>query len=521
MKRPSARIAASVATSLYPEVDKSLVVQPVLVTVPNIELLEVGEDWVCSTGVFTITVKDLQSAIASQADPFVRTPIIKLGHTDPRFDGDPAMGRIENLHLSENKQTLLGDLTGIPRWLAECMATAYPRRSIEGSFEVALRSGNQWEFVLEAVALLGEAYPAIGSLEDVKMLYGGEPPVLVPVEENDHVLARHEGGPEIFVRPSDVRYIAAARPVVNPTMMADASIDDVINAFYTGSVAGIDSYFSWVREVRVDPMELIVDDDAGHLFRIPYNLKNSKDGTDAVTFGEAQEVRIQYVDLIAAGQSVAKRFGNPVLAGRPRVRAAVSATLPPTNQKGTDMQLSAEVLQTLGLTPEATEDEINAALATKLTAPVVAPVVPVVEVVIAPVVDAPAPITSIAPVIPEGTVLIEQSVLDDLREGVAASRELIADRDNQVRAGVLDAAIKAGKIPPARRDHYETMFKADPEGTKTLIASLESGLVPIKERGHEGSAETVASDSAYPAAWTPTVKAAQRRFTGRVKVGGD
>jgi hypothetical protein len=346
--------------------------------------------------------------------------------------------------------------------------------------------------------------------------------VLVPVAENDHILSKHDGGPEVFVRAADIRYIAAARPAVNPTIMADASIDDVVNSFYNGPsvMDGKDMFWWWIREVRVDPMELIVDDDAGHLFRIPYSLKGAKDGIDAVTFGEPQEVRIQYVDIVAAGQSVTKRFGNPVAAGRPRVRATVSDTLPPTNQKGTDMQLSAEVLQTLGLTSEATEEEINAALAAKLTPPVLDPAtLPVTDDGTPPVVDTPpATITAIPPALPEGTVLIEQSVLDDLREGVAASRELIVDRDNQVRAAVLDAAIKAGKIPPARRGHYETMFKADPEGTQTLLASLESGLVPIKERGHEGSAEVVATEKAYPESWKPIIKAAQKKNAALVKV---
>jgi hypothetical protein len=192
------------------------------------------------------------------------------------------------------------------------------------------------------------------------------------------------------------------------------------------------------------------------------------------------------------------------------------------------MQLSAEHLQALGLTPEATEEEITTALTAKLT-PAVAPVAPV-EGLTPPAVDAPAPtpITDItptpAPVIPEGMALIDQAVLEELRVGVAASRELIEDRDNQVRAGVLDAAIKAGKIPPARRDHYEVMFKADPEGTKTLIDSLESGLVPIKERGHEGSAESIdaAANSAYPDSWKPTIKASQRGTRrGRITHGSD
>jgi hypothetical protein len=490
---------------------------PALVTVPNVELLEVGENWVCSTGVFTITVEDLQSAIASQADPFVRTPIIKLGHTDPRFDGDPAMGRITNLHLSENKQTLLGDLTGVPRWLAECMASAYPRRSIEGSFEATLRSGKSWPFVLEAVALLGEAYPAIGSLEDVQMLYGGDAPVLVPVADNEHVLARHEGGPEVFVHPEDVHYIAATRPVVNPDVMAAASVDDVANAFYTSS--DLDSYWTWIREIRVGPTELIVDDDEGHLYRIPFSLNASKDGMDAVSFGEKQEVRIQYVDVIAAGQSVVKRFGNPVMAGRPRVKAAVSDTLPPTNQKGTDMTPSVEVLTALGLTAEATEDEINAAFLAKLTVPVPDPLAPVTDPPTPPPAGEIVPIIPPAPVVlPEGMSLIDNTMLEEMREGVAASRQYVADRDNQNRSLILDAAIKAGKFAPARRDHFEILLKADPEGTVALFESMAAGAVPIKERGHEGSAEVPITESAYPDEWGAVVKASQRRNSSRISI---
>jgi hypothetical protein len=513
MKRPSARVAAKAALDA-----------PVLVTVPNIELIEVGENWACSTGVFTFTTADLQSAIASQVDPFVRTPVVKLGHTDPRFDGQPSLGRVMNLHVSENKQTLLGDYVGVPRWLAECMASAFPRRSIEGWFGMTSRANNEWPFVLEGVALLGDAYPAINCLEDVQALYGGTPPIFVPLEDNDHIIARTEGGPEIMIPVSTGYRVAASRAPEH--VMADASIDDVVNAFYHGPASDPEMYWWWIREVRVDPMEIIVDDDAGNLFRVPYNLKSSKDGTDAVSFGESQQVRIQYVDVVAAGQSIVKRFGNPVAASRPRVRDAVSATLPPTNQKGSDMQPSAEVLLALGLAPEATEEEVNAAMLAKLT-PVAPPTVveapPVVTGLNGPT-DAPIiPITPATPVIPEGMALIDEQTLTELREGVAASNSLLRERDNQIRASVLDGAIKAGKIPPARREHYEAMFKADPEGTTSLLGALQPGLIPVKERGHEGSAEVAASntETAYPAAWNVSVKAAQRHSMSRVKVAGD
>jgi hypothetical protein len=515
MRKPPVRVYASLATLTPPTSTDS----PSLVTVPNIELIEVGEDWACSTGVFTFTLEDLQSAIESQADPFVRTPVVKLGHTDPRFDGQPSLGRIQNLHLSENKQTLLGDLVGVPIWLADCMASAFPRRSIEGWFGMTPRSNNEWPFVLEAVALLGEAYPAINCLEDVQALFGGEPPVLVPVAEIDHVLARTPGGPEIIVKPAEQRLLVnATRTVPAETqVLSSASIDDVRNAFYNGPAANPEFYWWWIREIRVDPMEVIVDDDAGNLFRVPYTLKSAKDGIDAVSFGDPQQVRIQYVDVVAAGQSVAKRFGNPVAAGRPRVRA----TIPPTNQKGTDMQPSAEVLLALGLAVDATEEEVNAAMLAKLSAPATDTAPPTVDVT-TPIVD--APLASVTPIIPEGMQLIDTETLNTLKEGVAATASLIEDRDNQRRNQVLDTAIKAGKFPPARRAAYEALLKADRDGTETLIASLADDTIPVRGRGVESVESEVAAAadaSAYPKDWDRTVKAAQRRNNSIVKVGQD
>ena len=51
----------------------------------------------------------------------------------------PSVGRIENLRLTNNSQTLVGDLVGVPVWLAKVMPSAYPRRSIEGFFEYPSR----------------------------------------------------------------------------------------------------------------------------------------------------------------------------------------------------------------------------------------------------------------------------------------------------------------------------------------------------------------------------------------------
>lgn len=491
--------------------------QPALVTLPNVELLEVGEDWLTSTGTFTWTIEDLQSAITSQDDPFIRTPILKLGHVDPRFDGQPSLGQIQNLHLSSNGQTLLGDLVGIPLWLAECMASAFPRRSIEGYFSYATRAGKEWPFILTGLALLGEAYPAIDSLADVQALFNGKPPVLVPCEENPQMLASSGPGPVIAVplRDRDL-YVAASAPTI---VQADVSVDDIRTAFYDGPAASPDMFWWWIREIRIEPAEIIVDDDGGNLYRIPYMINSAADDSDdVVSFGPSQQVKIQYVDVVAAGQSVLTRFGNPVAAGRPRVRDIVQSS----KKEGTDMQLSEEVLKGLGLTTEATEEEVNVALLAKLTTPPIADDVPITDITpIVPVVE----IAASAPVIPVGMVLIDEETLKQVKAGAAIAATLQDERDTAVRNGVLDTAVKAGKFPPARRAHYEALLKVDPEGTTAMIETLATGMIPVTERGTDTPAGTEvdagADIASYPDAWKPQVAAAQRANSSRVKVGVD
>jgi hypothetical protein len=124
-------------------------------------------------------VEDLASAVAAQVDIALPTPVVKLGHCDPRFDGQPSFGRIINMATENNGQTLVGDLAGVPVWLANGMATLYPRRSIEGQWDHETRTGLRHRFALTALALLGSSYPAIGTLADLPLLMGATAPPMV------------------------------------------------------------------------------------------------------------------------------------------------------------------------------------------------------------------------------------------------------------------------------------------------------------------------------------------------------
>lgn len=155
-------------------------------TIPAVELAAVGE-FSGLLGRFRLTRDDLDSAIAASRSGEFREPRIKLGHTDPRFDGTPAFGRVRNLRLSGDGMKLLGDYVGVPVWLSKGIASAYPSRSIEGRFNARSPGGSRFRFVLDAVALLGTEAPAIDTIEDLQLV----------MEEGAAVAASH-GGRQVF-----------------------------------------------------------------------------------------------------------------------------------------------------------------------------------------------------------------------------------------------------------------------------------------------------------------------------------
>ncbi|MEV5819288.1 phage protease [Micromonospora haikouensis] len=143
----------------------------------GVELVRTGT-WQISTGQWTASRQDLAAAVAALSCPAVRKPVLKVGHTDKRFtpgDGEPAIGWVDNMRLADGGHTLVGDYVGVPAWLNEVMASAYPDRSVEGTYNHRCQLGHTHPFVLTGVALLGVTPPGVGtlsSLNDVRALYG-------------------------------------------------------------------------------------------------------------------------------------------------------------------------------------------------------------------------------------------------------------------------------------------------------------------------------------------------------------
>lgn len=520
--------------------------QVVLVTVPNVELLEVGQEWETSTGVFDFRYEDLASCIASQDDPSLRTPVVKLGHVDTRkgFDGQPAFGKIENLRLTNNSQTLVGDLVGVPLWLAQIMSSAYPRRSIEGQFEFTSRTGNTWPMVLTGVALLGDAYPAIDTLEDIQALWGAQPPVLYPVEDVEEIAAsgsffkaRKVDEVPNWLRKKEVAAAGAS------DIKASVSLDTVRRSFYDTLDAS--QMWWWIREVRVNPLSLIVDDDEGGLFEVPVTAGSD----DTVAFGDPTSVKIEYVAASGApvpehtpGQVLAASYERPEDTGRtPRASGSEGATLTPSNttpspdtEEHPSMEFTDEELAALGLQPGATREQISTAILGQRQEgtpddgnPDSQPETPATEPTAQPA-QAPEPGAEPAkavetPVVPEGMVLVDAAMLTELRDGVAASGALIKRQEKSDRDELLDGAIRAGKFGKGRRAHYESLLLSDPLGGKATISALEPGLVPVSETvsAKVGDSQEQEDTTSYPQAWKQSVSATRRGLGTQVKVVQD
>jgi hypothetical protein len=144
-------------------------------TFKDVQLVKAGT-WGGMTGRSTITSEDLADAVAAYADPEIDRGVIKIGHDGDLnlATGQPALGWVENLRLSEDRQTLLGDLTNIPSKLASIIPRAFRRRSVEMTLGAKTPSGKTYRAALTGLALLGAKAPAVKGLDDILSLYAAE-----------------------------------------------------------------------------------------------------------------------------------------------------------------------------------------------------------------------------------------------------------------------------------------------------------------------------------------------------------
>jgi hypothetical protein len=450
--------------------------------VPRVPICSTGIEYRLGTGNHTFTEKELADAVqaASGSDPAINAPRIKLGHKSKANDfflgeDEPAFGRVEAMRLSENKQTIYGDFVGTPEWLAKVMPTAFPSRSVDAQLGVETVTGKRYAMVITDVSLLGVRWPGCSVLEDLPLWYGSETP------ESAEVLA------------------------------ASLDVTAIRNKFYVAG-PGKEHDAWWIRGERFDTEEgynLIVDEGTGDICRVAVKV----DG-DEVSFGQPVRVTEQYPDKTVAASAVlaGMKMADPAML----IHANRAETDRSTNQEGEamDEELRLSLAKRLGLPEDATEEQIRSELAK-----------PVGEE--QPAEDdqpdqdnggngAEEPDEGAEEEQPaEGepataTVTLDRATFDQLKRGaeLAASHE--QDRQRGRITEMVEAAVKDGRIPPARREHWTKLARADYDGTKTTLDGLERGLVPVTVRGSAGNGgeEGMSTEQAQglPEDWFPEIK---------------
>lgn len=463
-----------------------------LVTIEGVPIVSTGT-YQLASGETTFSAEDLADAVQAAQDPTGIAPRIKIGHTDPRYndavasgelDGEPAFGTVANLHLSDDGQTIIGDYVDVPDWLGDSLQSSFPGRSIEGGFGVELASGRKYKLVIAAVSLLGVVWPGVTSLPDLREILehnGSAAPEEIEAIEagaDRFVVARVRRPAE--TPPAHGATVEAGMDLGNVRMMFCADLDDGDVPTVEDADLGSQIWW-WPRSIRVEDdgsLCLIVDDDEGHLVQIPFTVS----GTD-LEYGSPRVVMETYTPVAASSAGMGSQ--------RPRVLAQwpIRAARPSTTPEVTTMDVDPAVIRRrLGLADDADEAAITEALNAE-------PAVETTEVAASTETE-----TTTAPAttqIPEGMALVDQATLDQIRSQAEQGAAVAASLATQRRDQVIQAAIDDGKFPPSRREHYQTAWDRDREGTETLLTAsvadggLAPGLVPTggRELGRQGEGD--------------------------------
>ena len=212
-----------------------------------------------------------------------------------------------------------------------------------------------------------------------------------------------------------------------------------------------------------------------------------KDAGETSTAGAEDDPELIPIE----GDTVDDRFAaaRARLAMRPAASAAPK--LPSSSEPGEPIRkenavaysdLTAGLRERLGVTDAAaTDDELLAAVDEAL---------------------AEQPDTSEAPAasIPEGTTLIENTVLEGLRADATAGREAREQQIKDRRDGIIQAALNEGRISAASSESFRAMLDANEEHATKVLASMAKNTVPVAEIGH-AAGELSAEDALYATAW--------------------
>lgn len=250
-------------------------------------------------------------------------------------------------------------------------------------------------------------------------------------------------------------------------------------------IEDLDTYWWWARSIRVDPYEVIADDDEGGLWSIPFTT----DGKSEVTFGEPVKVYDAYIpvaasDGVAATAVVSKRRQKVAAAALDRPdkpkRVSAQSSDEPTRADAQEGDMDGiKLRERIGLAADATDEQVDQRLAQLPAAGDEA----AEEAPAAPA-EAQEPVAASAP----ETVTVSKAVFDamasDLESLKASDEARTATEQKTHRDGLVASALDSGRISKFEAEDWRKALDDAPAATESLLTSLTPGRVPVSERGH-------------------------------------
>lgn len=485
---------------------------PILRTRPGVPIAAVGT-WQAATGEWVCTAEQLRSAVAAEQSGHFRTPVLKLGHDDPRFnqddgqatgDGQPAVGRLERLRLSDDGQMLLCDIVGIPAWLDDVMETAYPSRSIEALVGVITQDGGEWPMVVTGLALLGVQAPAIESLGDIADLFG------VSRDVADYITAARARVAAAALPEGD--QMPDQTPVprrLGQVVTASASIEELTSAAEKWAedqpALGDDC---WVRDVLTDSLVFTAwRGDECTYWRATWTEANG-----AFTFGAPERVRQTY-EPVPQGATVAPVAASVVRAlarhawqranshepntvPSPRGRTVTAGHQPGHQPQETNVPISPALAELLGVEPDADEQAVEAAARIMREKADAGPPAPTEQE--GGTTTTPASAPDIDQLVTAAVKRATEPILAELTTATGQLAEIRTRDAKTTKDGVIASAVTAGKIAPAERKAWEDRYDKAPDViTEILDAKSPGSAVHVAASGHTGGESlTSAEDDA-------------------------
>ena len=451
------------------------------VTVENVPLVKAGT-WKASSGDQAVTKEDLAAIVEAHESGLLDKGVLKKGHLDPRhnnpsWDGDPVYGQADNLRLSEDGNTVIGDYVNVPKSLAESLPSAYPNRSVEIAWGVQLKDAagkvsKRFKAALAGVALLGSTPPAVKGL-------GG------PVSAFSGSLAECEST-SVFSTTTDFSFPGG----LTANSLRD-TLDGAISAAYKRTRSPLDG-----DEVEsIYPWLVDYDDEnawfraGGNTFQVGYTV-----GTGGVELGEAPVSVVEKKSYVPISDTPA--VPQTILSEKEASTVTGTQSAVETNKEGGTMsEFLKKLRDKLGLPETATEEEILTAAETAL---------PVVEDKAnkgeesddkgdkgtKPAVEVEAETAASEKL---ETVVVSKASFAQLVETSASNSAKLAEFEKTEKGRRIDGLISsfsaAGKIHPSETKQIRNLLESNETGTVALLT--ERAGIPVSEIGL-ASAEPVA-----------------------------